>query len=68
MAPGKTRAREVELGRAPINRFRDLLEAAVWSELENSIQGWVGPFVSDRSPRTWQALITFRYRPGDITF
>ncbi len=39
-----------------------------WAKPENQIQGWVGPFVSDRNPRSWQALLTFRYRPGEMTF
>ena len=39
-----------------------------WSKPENQIQGWVGPFVSDRTPRTWQALVTLRWRPGELTF
>ncbi|MBK7973653.1 MAG: DUF4056 domain-containing protein [Deltaproteobacteria bacterium] len=39
-----------------------------WSKPENQIQGWVGPFVSDRTPRTWQALVTMRWRPGELTF
>ncbi|MFN7950341.1 MAG: DUF4056 domain-containing protein [bacterium] len=39
-----------------------------WSKPESQIQGWLGPFVSAETPRTWQALLSVRWRPGELTF
>ncbi len=39
-----------------------------WSKPESQIQGWIGPFVSSETPRTWQALVSLRWRPGELTF